>query len=499
MNYKVQVRLVYRSLPLLCGLFSTLLLADTNNTVNLTNPANTSNDVNILNVDNSPQGVKNPQPVQLSINQDTLLGAVGQIKSLFGFNDSNAAAVELDGGSKVFRGNATYAYAFNDKNRFKVTGEFLRENLEFDYLTGDTRQWVNQGAVGAAYQYWLGGDLFKSLQVGSHYSHAGSKDLSDQTLVLDNGTTILDQRRIAGGDDWNGTAETSMKLWPHSLVTVGGDYDRVRYDTKYEIHDDDEGDAQGFGGHIGLQQLLTSRTQLQIQSLVSQLANTYGGGLNWIWTTHGAAWGLGFNSTYTSDHTTDRRFWTNGVSLNIVWDKPKDDKDAVARFSDPDVNEENLTTWASTPAVRMPDVLAIADERITVTRNGQPVTPPFQSVTATCPANSAVSYNSATQTFSAPGGWTQSYPNAGQLAPDLGQSPAFDSANIMQNANNGPINCLYTVGMGDPDTTALILTNFNYQHVQASGSDWGDPKSLRWPSSEPDPANVCDEHHLILD
>ncbi len=447
-------------------------------TTNNTQIINNNQDIAQFSADNSTEGVKNSKPVNLSVDQDSLLGWIADAKGLFGINPANATAVELAAGPKVFRANGTYGYALNDKNRIKLTGEYLRENLEFDYFTGDTRQWVGQGAVGAAYEYWLDGGIFKSLQLGSYYSHAGSKNLSDKTLYLDN-TTLLDQRRIAGANDWNGTAETAMRLWPHSLVVLGADYDNVRYDTQYEIQDEGTGDAQGFGGHIRLQQLLTASTQLQLQSLVSQLTNTYGGGLNWIWTSHKTtAWAAGFNSTYTDDHTTDRRFWTNGINISIVWDQPRENKDAVARFSDPDVSAENLLTWTATPAVRMPDVLAISDERITTVAHNIP----FQSVTATCPANGSLVYNSSSSSFSAPGGWVQSYPLGGVS----NFQPAFRSANIMNDATRGPVACLYTIG----PVQELILTNTSYQLVQADGNNWIPGAPAFWPLSQ-QPAVNC--------
>jgi hypothetical protein len=435
--------------------------------------------INLFNADNSDQGVKNNHPVDLSIDQDSLLGVVGDAKVLFDFNSENAAAVELAAGPKVFRGNGTYAFALNDKNRIKITGEYLDENLDFNFYTGDTRQWMSQAAVGAAYQYWLGGKTLKDLQIGGHYSHAGSKNLSDQTIDLGDGISLLDQRRIAGGVDWNGTAEAGLHLWSHSLVTMGADYDKVRYDTQYDIHYDGN-DAQGFGGHVNLQQLLTSSTQLELHSSVTQLANAYGGGLNWIWTTHNTtAWRAGLESGYTTDHTTGRNFWVNGISVNVVWDQPHE-KGAIALYTDPDVSAEDLLTWTATPAVRMPDVLAISDERLTKTDSGHHFTP----VTAACPETGNIQYNSSTQTYSSSGGWVQIYPAPGTLGG--GALSGFSAAGIMT-SNSGPVQCEYNVSL----TEHLLLANSVYTNVQPSGSNWVSGGPPNWPLSQPTPVTSC--------
>jgi hypothetical protein len=454
--------------------FAISAFADTNG---VTIPA--QDDINIFNADNSDQGVKNNRPVDLSIDEDSLLGVIGDAKVLLGFNNANAAAVELAAGPKVFRGNGTYGFALNDKNRIKITGEYLDENLDFDFYTGDTRQWMSQAAVGAAYQYWIGGGKFKDLQIGGHYSHAGSKNLSDQTIDLGDGISLLDQRRIAGGTDWNGTAEAGLHLWSHSLMNVGADYDKVRYDTHYDIHYDGK-DAQGFGGHINLQQLLTSSTQLELHSTVTQLANVYGGGLNWIWTAHNTtAWRAGLESGYTTDHTTGRNFWVNSISLNVVWDQPHE-KGSIALYSDPDVSAEDLLTWTATPAVRMPDVLAISDERITTTDSGHHFTP----VTATCPEANSITYNASTQTYSSSGGWVQVYPAPGTLSG--GALSGFTAAGIMT-ANSGAVQCEYNVSV----TENLLLANPAYTDVQPSGSNWVSGGPPNWPLSQPSPATSC--------
>ena len=257
--------------------------------------------------------------VSLSLQQDTLLLAVAQLKSYYALNDSNAVALELDGGSRVIRTNGTYGLALNDHNRVKVTGEYLRESLEFDFLSGDTRQWVQQGAVGAAYEYLLGQGLFQDIAIGTHYSQAQNKNLSAVTIPLSSGGYLIDERRIAGGKDFNGNAETMLKVWRDALLSIGPDYDRVRYDMHYE--DADDHDTEGWGGHARLNQQLKNNFDLQLDSTVSQLFDTYGVGFNWQWATKGSAQlSTGLNSSYTQDHTTDRNFWTNGITISVVWD-----------------------------------------------------------------------------------------------------------------------------------------------------------------------------------
>ena len=452
-------------------------------------------DVGQFTADNNDAGVKNTKSFNVSIDQDSLLGVIVDTNTLLKFNDSNAADLELAGGPRVFRANSTYGYALNDKNRIKITGEYLTEALDFNFYSGDTRQWVNQGAVGAAYQYWLGGSTFKNVQIGSYYSHAPSKQLSDKTIVLNNSLSLLDQRQIAGGNDIHNTAETAMSLWSHSLLTVGVDYDQVHYNTDYNIHSDSN--MQGLGGHAQLQQLLTPSTELNLQSSISPLFSNYGAALNWIWTSKkNTALSAGIDSTYTADYTTNRRFWVNGISLNVVWDAARNDNKPV-RYSDPDVAAQDLSTWSSQPAVRMPDVLTISDERITQINTPNTPNAPnlpdepdtrrlpskddFAVDSAVCPAQPK--YDPNTQTYSAAGGWVQSYPK-GPAANTI--QPIFQSADLMRD-KVGAVKCEYKVSV----QKTILLSNPAYTHVKAQGSNWQAGQDPYWPSAERSPAQTC--------
>ncbi len=465
------------------------------NKVPVTNPAPVSDAANVPDrtstignkpVDNITEAAG--KGISTSVQQDSLLLAVAQLKSYYSFNEGQAAAVELDGGPRVFRANGTYGLALNDNNRVKLSAEYLRENLDFDFYTGDTRQWVDQGAIGVSYQYLLGDDIFKNVEVGSHYSHAPNKNLSDKTVAYADGSSITDYRRIAGGDDWNGTGETALHLWSKSLLTVGADYDRVRYDTEYCTQDGH--DAQGMGGHIRLEQLLKPDTQLKAESTVTQLFNSYALALNWIrHASSNTVVSAGLSSSYTQDHTTERNFWINGLNLNIIWDAVEAKK-AQPSYAEPSVAEESLSTWVQTPAVRMPDVLAIADECVTQH--------PYVPVAGTCPSVPDLAYDSTTEQYYAPGGWYQFYP-AGTAIVNANKDPyaALDSVNIMSTPS-GEAACFYIVrepGIPSKDRLEkIILKNKRYRNVEpASGSGYipGGAISQFWPNNSPQPAMAC--------
>lgn len=417
--------------------------------------------------------------LNLALQEDSMLGWFGQFTTAFSLDSEHAAALEFDLGPKVQRINTTYGFAINDKNRLKLTAEYLREDLDFEFYTGDTTQWIGQGAFGATYQYVLDSSWLKNLSLNSHYSSAQSKNLSTQIISYDDGSTLSDYRHIAGGKDLNGNADIGLALWRNSLLTLGPDYDRVRYDTKYDIQSGN--DAQGWGGHAHLAQGLKHNVSLDLDSTLSQVYHIYGAALNWVWhSNHKAAFSTGYNSSYTQDRTAQRNFWINSLTLNIVWDPVQSSYSQETRAETADSNLTPLLSWVQTPAVYMADVLAISDERINKK--------PFSSISGSCPSASSVQYDTATQQYSAPGGWYQSYPT---LSVNQFKIVAFDSANVA-GSPNGPITCLY--GLFNKPSGAnnnLILQNKTYEHAVGTGENWVPGHSAFYPNVEPYPSFTC--------
>src|SRR5579871_2752478 len=58
-----------------------------------------------------------------------------------------------EAGIKNFRVSGTFAWKLDEEQRFKFTGEYLWQRITYAFFNGNTDQWVNQGAIGADYQY----------------------------------------------------------------------------------------------------------------------------------------------------------------------------------------------------------------------------------------------------------------------------------------------------------------------------------------------------------
>ncbi|MCD6055896.1 MAG: hypothetical protein K0R12_858 [Gammaproteobacteria bacterium] len=349
------------SIVLVIGLISTAYgAAEPAETKTTTEPSviqGLNNDTDVLLQDDN--SIFNLSGVDLGGYYDSLLGPIAELKvSSYLLDNQHAAAVELNGGPKMFRLNATYGMALTDKQWIKITGEQLNENRDFDFDTGTVSQWVGQQAIGADYAYMLGNTYLESLGFGGYYTHSGSKDLSDVTIPDPMGGNYIEQRRIAGANSGNIHTNVSTRLWSYSRLSGGIDYDTVRFDTKYN----NDQDVQGLGAHAALEQRLLPTVKLTLASQLRQTERSYNIGLGWLMPSiQGVQNELQLTTGYSNQIATGDTFYTTGLRLNMDFDA---DQSGSRNRTYDDLNQgstQTLLDWTNTPSVRMSEVLAITD------------------------------------------------------------------------------------------------------------------------------------------
>lgn len=283
---------------------------------------------------------------------DTTLGFIADVKaaSYLGASQRNALALEVAGGPNEIRVNTTYGVTLTDNQRVKFTYEFLGQDLDFDFDSGTVSEWVFQNALGGDYAYLINNPYIEAVGVGGYYTHSGSKELSDKAID----ESRLDKRRIAGANSGNVHADVVLRLWPHSRLTSGVDYDIVRYDSKYTASSND---ADGFGGHIKLEQRLLPQLKASASAQLQQIQRQYAGSLGWLMPSPaGMQFELVAISKYVDSMVTNRHFFTNGLRFNASLNP------GSRRYDDLDQGkQQSLLTWTRTPSVRMATVLAVAD------------------------------------------------------------------------------------------------------------------------------------------
>ncbi len=290
---------------------------------------------------------------------DDSMGIETTFASYLGSSQRHAAALEFDGGSKLFRVNATYGLALTDNQRLKLTFERLSEKLDFGFDTGNKTRWMSQNALGAEYAYLFDNDYLESMGLGGYVTHSASKKLSDAKLYDAAGRSYTEHRRIAGATSMNVHTDTALRLWPQSRLSGGVDYDSVRFDTKYEGH---KQDVHGFGGHARLEQRILPQVKLAAGTHYGAVEHRYDTAVGWLLPTSTPI-ELEASMGHVKNMSTKRRFYTRGLRLNVGLGNAGASGKHV--YTDLDKgNRRSLLGWVRIPAVRMSQVLAIKDSKL---------------------------------------------------------------------------------------------------------------------------------------
>lgn len=265
-----------------------------------------------------------------------------------------------EAGPKNFRAGGTFGWAATAHQRFKLSAEYLWQNITYAFFSGDTTQWMSQGALGLAYEADVPQDQRFQTQfnVSGFLSHAGSKNLSSQTgtyLYNNAVSNYIDLRRIAGSNAGGISPGVTVQPWEGGTLNLNANYDNVRYDTIYTQNQD----AKGLGGTVSLSQALIHNFDIHALASVRAPFNQYEGDMGWTTDTRLGEWRIGLGSNYVIGKNTLPSTYTLTLSADYLPNQPQPHstraKMAAWRFLD----------WLAKPAVYLPQVLAIADERVT--------------------------------------------------------------------------------------------------------------------------------------
>ncbi len=430
------------------------LLADTSNH-SRTAPQSTSRSQ--TNQSNKASGFRSPV-FSMGAYGDKTLGFIAEAKvaSYLGSSERYAAALEINAGPKVFRANVTYGMGTVANQRLKLTFDRLQQKLDFDFVASTASTWVEQNAIGAAYAFIFENPYIESFDVGGYYAHAPNKSLSEGQTLSDPSLTEVtaEQRHIAGADAGNVHADVVLRLWPYNRLSGGVDYDSVRFNTKYRHGKQ----VNGVGGHVRLEQRLLPRLKVKFLTRLQQTQREYRGGIGWLLPSpNGMQLELEGTTDYVDSRATAHSFFTSGGRLNISLDPSSREYGEFSKQQ-----RQSLLSWTQEPAVRMTEVLAIADggEIINYIR---PLTIEELQVafaSGTPPLNSSF------------GGWTF-----------LGISPGFDPKKpnthlIYTTFSLFPTEAIAQYADDIDQVNSLVLTRIDVSEV--IGDVWSEESNTSW-------------------
>ena len=303
-------------------------------------------------------------PTGASSSTSNFLGVIahGQVTHDLGYNTAGMAAIEL--GARNYRASATVGWAINPANRIKITGEYLRQDIDYSFFSGVTRQWVQQGAVGVGYQYALNDRFQNYFNLNGYYSHAPSVGLSTVTGTYTPASGLLtafsDARRIAGSNAGGISPGITTHLWQGNESTLAVNWDDVVYNNTLGP----KKTAQGFGGTVHITQAIQIQDQaFQIGASAADRApfDNYTAEVDWIKPYPTSKLTIGIFAGYVAGKQTLPNTSIGGVNVAYAMDTPA----SPSRVGPQGVQQQSFTSWVSEPAIYMPQVLAIPDEGVT--------------------------------------------------------------------------------------------------------------------------------------
>lgn len=328
-------------------------------------------------------------------NPTTFLGPIAQLGVTKPVSDNTAVSALGEAGPKNFRLGGTVGWDLTYYQRLKVSAEWLRQQITYSFFDGRESPWLNQGAIGADYQYDFHDRVpyNTQLDLGIYYSHAPSTNLGTSTGSYLNSAGIpqfyTDNKRIAGSNAAG--VSPAVTIWPleGTGLTFALNYDNVRYDTVNSPSQN----AIGLGGTIGLHQAITQDIALGLSGAVRQPFNNYQADISWGNVPYHGTWVFSLFGAYTVGKNTLPTTYNVGLGANYLMDAhetapaPRARTVPLPMYKDAPVGykgeeawplamptewEDNspgnkaLTAWTSVPAVYMPQVLAVTDENVSI-------------------------------------------------------------------------------------------------------------------------------------
>ena len=359
-----------------------------------------------------------------SSNPKTFLGPTAHLSVTRAISDNTAFSVLGEGGPRNWRVGGSLAWEIDYYQRIKTSVEYLSQKITYSFFDGRTSPWVNQGALGVDYQYDFHEALPYSTQLdlAAYVSHAPSKTLgTDNGAYINNVGTLIPfslARRIAGSSAAGLSPGVTFSPWYGTSTNVQLNYDDVRYDNKYRR----SVTAKGLGGTVRIDQMIVEDVILGVSAAVRQPFNNYQADLSWgnipyygLWVFKiFGAYTIGKNSLPTTynvgvgadyligadnrlptavDPSTYRTRSSSSaaaaipVATNTTADpattssmrdfkgeaqrqyKDRVYKDVIippVEWEETDNVNKELLKWTTVPAIYMPQVLAIAEERFAV-------------------------------------------------------------------------------------------------------------------------------------
>lgn len=257
------------------------------------------------------------------------------------------------------RASGTFGWEIYNKHHLKFSAEYLWQELDYAFFAGNNNGNVTQGAVGADYWYAIptSSSLRPGFTMNAFYARAGNIRIATPSGLFVNSVGDIESytnvQTVAGSNASGFSPGIRVQPWWGTEALVKLNYDRVHYNT----HNNVSPNVRGFGGTLYLNQHLTNHLVLEGLAANRKPFNFYQAAIAWRDSPCDNAWTLKLGSSYTQGKNTLPSSYNLGVTFDYFLD-------VVPEFRNNAHIKEQFLHWMATPAVYMPEVLAIPDDQV---------------------------------------------------------------------------------------------------------------------------------------
>ena len=270
--------------------------------------------------------------------------------------NSNAFSFLGEFGAKLLRGSATYGVYINPCDRINFSGELLLEDLKYSFSDGIRKKWMSQYAVGAKYQHLFLYDFLESIEFAAAYAQSFMRTVR-----------TAPQGRVAGSNDVIASFGPTFNVWDCGYFSPILNYDYVKYFRRYER----KKVVSGFGGSVEFVQYFPLDFSLMFEADFRQPFFYYGGALNWHGDFSSCGLDVGAYANYTRGLQGLPNVLIAGLQLGLSFGpsapsgKSRSEAPGPQSFTAKSETTEfsDLSSWISRPAIYMPIVLSIPDQK----------------------------------------------------------------------------------------------------------------------------------------
>lgn len=283
--------------------------------------------------------------------------------------DRTALSVFGEIGRRNYRINATGGCLIKEFGCLKGSAEYLRQRLGYRFTNGLHEHWLDQVALGCGYQQRVCTDWISDVELLGYCSYAPGRHLKKIKCAHSSATVF---RHIAGSNAYGGTLGMTFLPWCGASLRIDGDYDYVRYRRKHHSHKS----IGGFGAGFNIFQQIYY-FGLGLQADFRRPFNYYKGTLTWS----DSAFCEGFTINLFCSHTRGKCRLPSSTVAGVELSYELVGLPLISSSCEeyPRCHcDPRLASWIAKTAVYVPQVLAIADEKIV-----RPVVVPCTSPTST--------------------------------------------------------------------------------------------------------------------